>query len=533
VLGVLFRALRARCSSSVSPMCSNRRRRARLGFEPLESRSLLSGSSTRPLSDIGDQIANPAAGTAGIDLVGTAATGSASASSKPSSASELSVVVIGRIPTDPGNWDAIVQRGGVLVGFGSSTPASESDLLRGQYVQAAFQFAEPGDMVTIGPGTFDFGRAGPYYLPPCLVQGSGRGVTILESEKMIDADGVTPGQSEGVSFALQDGTILEDCSLITTPDNPGQDGGCVGFLTATTSAHAIVARCDIQANDWAVYNWSRGNSLILEDSTVTSGRVCIAAENSGVGQNFFLVRCKLIGDASLSSSIGATSDQTTGGVFGVVARGGKVQLVDCEISLKGRASTGPSWTPRTCGIIDVGGANDVPASVDQIVLSNLTCHIDPNGCDPAQCFDLDLKYSYVQAQLRLTGGSGSAPDGTLSKSWWPSPSIPTSVDNGGGTGVATIPGSATASVSTVNSPPGGATSWVSSGSRMSDGTVELSPSPALRPPTPTVNARPIIAPRRSRVSPSADPLKELDAGSHDRSLRSAAGAGGVGSGDTR
>jgi hypothetical protein len=508
VLGVLFRALRARCSSSVAPMCSNRGRSARLGFEPLESRCLLSGSGFWSISEIGDQIANPAKGTAGIDLVSMAATGSASASSKPLLANDLSVVVTGRIPTDPGNWDAIVQRGGVEACFGTSAPASESELLKGQYVQAAFNFAKAGDVVTIGPGTFDFGRGGPYYLPPCLVQGLGRGVTILTSEKMIDADGVTPGQSEGVSFALQDGTILEDCTLITTPFNPGQDGGCVGFVSTTSDAHAIVVRCDIQANDWAVYNWSPGNSLLLSDSTVTSGRVCIAAEDSGVGQNFYILRCKLIGDASLSSSEGDTSDRSSGGVFGVVARGGKVQLRDCEISLQGRASTGPSWTPRTCGVTDVGGANDDPASVDQIALWNLKCHVDPNGCDPTQCFDLDLKYSYVQAQLRVTLGSGSAPDGTLSQSWWPSPSTPTTVDNGDGTGaVATSSGSAIASVNTVYAQIGGMTSWMSSGSRTSDGTVELSPSPALRPLIPTVDAQPIIASRRNLVSSSRSPLK--------------------------
>ena len=494
-------------------MCSNHRRRvrscARFGFEPLESRCLLSGSGFLPIGAIGGQIANQAAGTASIDLVSMAATGSASASSTPLLASDFGIFVIGR-KTDPVNCDVIVQRGAMEYCFGTATPASESEQLRAQVVEIAFEFAKAGDVVTIGPGTFDFGQGGPYYLPPCLVQGSGRGVTILESEKMIDPDGVTPGQSEGVSFALQDGTILEDCSLITTPFNSSQDGGCVGFVSTTTNAHAIVERCDIQANDWGVYNWSPGNSLILEDSTVTSGRVCIAAEDSGLGQNFYIVDCKLIGDASLSSSTGDTSDPSTGGVFGVVARGGKVQLVDCEISLKGRASTGPAWTPRTCGVTDLGGANDDPASVDQFVLWNLTCHIDPNGCDPTQCFDLDLRYSYVQAQLRVIGGSGSGPDGTLSESW-PSPSI-TSVDNGDGTGaVAMISGSATAGVNTVDAGPGGATSWAPPGSRSSDETVELSPSPALRPLTPTIAARPIIASTRSRLGLTRDPLKDPDA----------------------
>ena len=345
-------------------------------------------------------------------------------------------------------------------------------LMKAKMLERAFKFAMPGDVVTIEPGTFDFGTTGPYYLPPCLVTGSGRGVTILKSEKMINADGVTPGQSEGVSFALQDGTTIEDCTLITTPANSSQDGGCIGFVATTTNAHATVLNCDIQANDWAIYDWSPGNSLILADSTITSGRVCIAAEDSGAGQNFDIERCKLIGDASLSSSTGATSDQTTGGVFGVVARGGKVQLIDCEISLKGRASTGPAWTPRTCGVTDVGGANDYPATIDTIVLSNLKCSIDPNGCDPTQCFDLDLKYSYVQAQLQVTGGSGSAPDGTFTVSW----SSPAAItDNAGSTGAAAATsGGAAGRPNTVDAQLGETTSWVSSGSRMGARAIETS-----------------------------------------------------------
>ena len=297
--------------------------------------------------------------------------------------------------------------------------------------------------------------------------GSGRGVTILKSEKMINADGVTPGQSEGVSFALQDGTTIEDCTLITTPSNSSQDGGCIGFVATTTNAHATVLNCDIQANDWAVYNWSPGNSLILSGFDDHVRPRLHRRRGLWRGQNFDIERCKLIGDASLSSSTGATSDQTTGGVFGVVARGGKVQLIDCEISLKGRASTGPAWTPRTCGVTDVGGANDYPATIDTIVLSNLKCPIDPNGCDPTQCFDLDLKYSYVQAQLQVTGGSGSAPDGTFTKSW----SSPAAItDNAGSTGAAAATsGGAAGRPNTVDAQLGETTSWVSSGSHTAHG----------------------------------------------------------------
>jgi len=443
-------------------------------------------------------------------VVSATSTASAAAASSPSFVNDFSVVAVKitlNSQIDPSIYDAIIARGATEYGFASVNPTIESAFAKARILEVAFRFAKPGDVLTIEPGTFDFGRGGPYYLPPCVVQGSGRGVTTLKSEKMIDADG-TPGQSIGVSFALQDGTILEDCSLITTPYATDQDGGCVGFAATTTGAFAIVRRCDIQANDWAVYNWSAGNSLSLVDSTITSGRVCIAAEDSGDGQQFSLLRCTLIGDASLSSSTGDTSNQMTGGVFGVVARGGKVQLIDCDISLKGRASVGPSWTPRTCGITDVGGANDIPASVDEIVLENLTCHINPNGCDPTRCFDLDLKYPYVQAQLQVTLGSGSAPDGTLSKSWT-SPSAPPS--GAGAGGGATIPGSATGGQNTAFAQVGGTTNWVSPASRPSDATVNLSLSPVVQPLALAGDVRPIIVSIRHRVSLSLEPLKDLDA----------------------
>lgn len=447
--GVSFHALLPQrpSSSAASHLRPRRRSRSgvRLAFESLESRCLLSG--------------------------------------------DFSVFAIrsslnGQI--DPSKCDAIVDRGGVEYGFATFNPAGESALAKARMVELAFKFARPGDVVTIEPGTFDFGTTGPYYLPPCLVQGSGRGVTILKSEKMIDADGVTPGQSEGVSFALQQGTILEDCTLITTPANSSQDGGCVGFVATTTDAHALVQDCDIQANDWGVYNWSPGNSLLLMDSTVTSGRVCIAAEDSGAGQNFDIVRCQLIGDASLSSSTGDTSDQTTGGVFGVVARGGLVQLTDCEISLKGRASTGPSWTPRTCGITDAGGANDNPAGIDQIVLTNLKCSIDPNGCDPSQCFDLDLKFSYVQAQLQVTGGSGSAADGTFTESWSSPAAVTANADATAAAAAASA--SATGRPNTVDAQRGESMNWVSPGSRTGARAVEASLSPFLQPLILTVDS---------------------------------------------
>src|SRR5258708_9496697 len=114
-LGLSFRALRPRRPSSVAPLCLDRRRRAgsgvRLAFESLESRCLLSGSGFRLISEIGNNVRNPTEGTAGIDLLSTAATGSADAFSKPS-VNNLSVFAIRSIlnnQADLSNCDAIVQ----------------------------------------------------------------------------------------------------------------------------------------------------------------------------------------------------------------------------------------------------------------------------------------------------------------------------------------------------------------------------------------------------------------------------------------
>ncbi len=392
-------------------MSGARRRGARpripLLFEALESRSLLSGSG------FADSIAR-------LDPLRLVADGSANAQG-PARTPGIAISSVGigsrQSMQSAANWqptcDVVVRRGNIEYRFGAS--AGETAIAKAQMVQAAFNFAKAGDVVTVEPGVYDFGRGGPYLLPPCIVRGSGAGVTVFQSQKLID--GETPTPNAGPSFALQNGTVLENMSLITTPWYSYEDGGCVGFLATTSNARAVIQRCQIQANDWAVYNWSPGNSLLLTDSTITSGRVCIAAEDSGLGQNFRIVRCKLIGDASLSTSVGATSNQTNGGVFGVVARGGSVQLIDCEMDLKGETPTWPSYTPRVCGVTDVGGDNGAPASIDAIQIVNLRCSINPNGSDPTRCFDLDLQYASTQTQLSATPGKGSAADGTLSRSW--------------------------------------------------------------------------------------------------------------------
>ena len=100
------------------------------------------------------------------------------------------------------------------------------------------------------------------------------------------------------------------------------------------------------------------NRLTVEDFSIIGGRVCVASENSGLGQFFTLRRGSIIGDSSLSksSSGNAVSDPTTGGILGVVHRGGTLTMQDVDIAIKGQATP-----PRAVCFTDHGGKGDGPA----------------------------------------------------------------------------------------------------------------------------------------------------------------------------
>lgn len=275
-----------------------------------------------------------------------------------------------------------------------------------------------GDFVLL-----DYGQFGPF---PHLVlpdgvkfRGMGMDETVLFGNVVSD--------NVGTNFALQNST-LEEMTLKNDCSNPGEDGRCVGFDNGAFGVgpgpfSATIRRCRLWCRDWTVYCWSPNNKLELEDCEIVTGRVGIAAENSGDGQDVCATRCKILGDASLSNSIGATSTRSNGGVFGCIARGGPLKLIDCEIDLKGRSQAdqdkNQSWTPRICGIVDRGGGGDGPGGNTRISIYNLRCHIDPNGADPTKCFDLNLEFDYVQKPLRVNFSNcwGSAADGSLSKSF--------------------------------------------------------------------------------------------------------------------
>jgi hypothetical protein len=296
------------------------------------------------------------------------------------------------------------------------TPAQKAEAVR-----SAIKAAKPGDLLLIGLGTFDFGPAasGHVILPDKVtVRGMGRELTILQSEIISD--------TFGCSFSLQN-TVVEDLTVMNKCWYFAEDGRAIGFDNGQFGVpagpfKATIRRCNVWCTDWAVYNWAPDNTLHLKDDEITTGRVGIACENSGNGQNVTIDDVRVNGDASLSNSRGETSNHDTGGIFGIIVRGGPIKVSNYRFTAKGRPQAdqdaNQSWTPRICAITDKGGGGDASG---RAVLSvyNMRSEITPNGSDPAKCWDIDLQYDYVQKAARVNWGNcwGSAADGGLSKNW--------------------------------------------------------------------------------------------------------------------
>jgi hypothetical protein len=307
--------------------------------------------------------------------------------------------------------------------------------VRAATVLFAFAEAKPGDHFIVGEGDFDFGTNGDQSIPlPLGCSLTGYPSTRFLASVHTDAAGkwsASKGHNhEGPAFLLQDNVIesiefVEDIYARPLKDQQDEDGICVGFETTESlnpAKYALLRGCTIRSNDWAVYNWNNnGNYVTLTNCDIHSGRHCVSAAGSGGSRSQFfdLWRCRLFGDASLSDSVGATSSQTDGGVFGVVARGGSVRLLDCEMDLKGAAVGGSPVVPRVVGVTDTYGT---PNSETLITVVGLRCRVTPNGADPTQCFDFDVRDPKIKSNMQraLTSGSGSGGGtGPSSFTWRP------------------------------------------------------------------------------------------------------------------
>lgn len=264
-------------------------------------------------------------------------------------------------------------------------------------VRAAFKAWDGGklDSYLWSNGEFDFGPDDPLLFPSCSVSGLGKEATIAKGQRIIDPN-ATGLQFQLRSTTLSDMTLVNDCGQFDDQGHlqPHEDGGCVGFLGGPYTA--TIRDCNISARDWAVFLWEPSilNRLLIEDCDITTGRVGIASESSGVGQNVTVRRSRIYGDANLSKSEGATSNAKDGGVFGVVHRGGLLSLSDTEIKIIGGTNV-----PRACAITDHGGGNDGISSDTQIELYNHRSLVMPKGAK--SWYDLDIADQSLQVKLMI------------------------------------------------------------------------------------------------------------------------------------
>jgi hypothetical protein len=273
---------------------------------------------------------------------------------------------------------------------------------RAEAVREAFALwqGNPRDCYLSGNGAFDYGHERPLLLPGCHWAGLGRESTINYGSVISD--------DVGTNFQLGDGSVVEEMGFIQDSINKGQDGRCLGF---DNPGSAIVRRVSVWGREWALYNWQPGTSLLFEDGDITAGRVCIAAENSGIGQTFTIRNTDVLGDASLSqcTSDNAVSDPETGGIFGLIARGGLTTLDNVRMTIRGIGQP-----PRACAITDHGGKGDGPAGNARLVLRNFQCNVSsPNP----NWYDLDLSAVWMQTTLVDDWCRGSESDGSLKRSW--------------------------------------------------------------------------------------------------------------------
>lgn len=306
-------------------------------------------------------------------------------------------------------WDLRRYRvGAYTVTYAAGT---NTNVDRAATARLAIQNAIAGDVIEFGPGVFDFSSVAVVCPNNVMLKGIGAGVTVLHCTGGIDL--------EGICFQLQNTTIT-NMTLECVPYNPSEDSVCLGFYAPTGQAEpyrATLKGCRIVGASNGVYEWSNhSNYLKLEDCEIYAGRQAVSALGSGGinSQHFELVRCKIDVDASRSEDIGHTSNFEHGGCFGVMACGGTVKVIDCEINLVGRQNQGPSWTPRMAGVCDtfVFGDNYEwppynPDTTPQIEIMNLRCKMQPNGIPTENCFDIEIHYLNFRKALRVSGGWGS------------------------------------------------------------------------------------------------------------------------------
>lgn len=332
----------------------------------------------------------------------------------------------------PATYDVALKIGENYKVFG---PAS-NDLERGDLIRQAIREMKAGDTLMLGEGRFDCDAKtrGVLVFPDHVtVIGRGSDKTHLFSNSWSDMQGaayqVKNGTFSDLTFENKTWKLFEDGRTIEmydgykrTADNLyyalDENGRRILEEANVGPFMATFDRVKFIGDAWVVYDWSaRGNTWIIRDSEIIGGRQGVSMMSSGGhAQNAYILRTKFDIDVMRSMDIGHTSNSEYGGAYGVVARGGNIKVEDSEFYIKGgRTPHRNSYAPRAVGIYDGNDFETRSSSGTSINLIDNRWFIDGNGSQDT--FDIFMTNEAVRARLRVSGGYGSNPDGSITRNW--------------------------------------------------------------------------------------------------------------------
>lgn len=336
------------------------------------------------------------------------------------------------VPQDP-RYDVVLKND--ETGNKNFGPAA-NDLERCELLREATKLAKPADTILLGEGKFDCDgkNKGTVYFPDNVtVVGSGMNKTHLYSNVWSDGQGsafeVKNGNYSDLAFENQSYELNEDGRTIEmfagykrTPDNrfyaKDENGNKIVEVPNPGPFKAIFKRVKFIGNAWTVYEWAtRGHHWVIEDSECYSGRQCFSMmAGGGYFQKLDLIRSKIDIDTMRSQDIGWTSNREVGGGYGVVVRGGVANIVDVEFNLKcGQTPHPASFAPRCVGVYDGHGFGSSSSAWTYVTLTNPKLVINGNGSKDT--YDLFFTNPGAIEKLNVSGGTGSGPDGAITRNW--------------------------------------------------------------------------------------------------------------------
>lgn len=307
-----------------------------------------------------------------------------------------------------------------------------NDLERCDFLRDATKLAKPTDTILLAAGKFDCDgkNKGTVFFPDNVsVVGQGMHKTHLYSNVFSDSQGsafeVKNGNYSDLAFENQSYEVNEDGRTIEmfagykrTSDNrfyaKDANGNKIVEVANPGPFKAVFKRVKFIGTAWTVYDWSaRGHHWIVEDSECYSGRQCFSMMAGGGNfQKLDLTRTKIDIDTMRSQDIGWTSNRDVGGAYGVVGRGGTINITDVEFNLKCEGTPHPaSFIPRCVSIFDGNGFGSASSGWTYITAKNIKSKI--NGPGSKHVYDLFFTNNSALEKLKLVGGTGSGLNGTI------------------------------------------------------------------------------------------------------------------------